>query len=152
MQKSLVIAGCVVLWELILMLLRKQRARQVFQQAEARAKATGKKLLVVGDPRASLKNRLFGTDYGCGDQCVDLNGCGVCPSKSVSKDLVTHLNTLSTSSLVVFESCTLEYVPDRAEAEAELLRVSGGDVFSVRVSPLSLFYWTRGLGLFRGSI
>jgi hypothetical protein len=45
-----------------------------FMSAMERATALGRRLVVIGDPDAGMHTRLARA-YGCGDVCVDLNGC-----------------------------------------------------------------------------
>jgi len=44
-----------------------------YKQAVVRAKATGKRLIVIGDPLKGLSSMIFGPAYGYGDICVDLS-------------------------------------------------------------------------------
>lgn len=106
--------------------------RAVYALAEARARATGKPLVVVGDPRApKTLNAAFGPGYGCGDLCVDIAGAPSCP-RALAAPVLEWARRARDNSAVVFESEVLMYVP-RAELAAtlrELRRASGGDLFS----------------------
>lgn len=113
---------------------RPKRRKVAFALAEARAKETGKKLLVIGDPHAD--NYAFGVDYGCGDVCMDINDCSKCPN-GVAYDINGGFSGTANNSLVVFISCTLEYVADAHAVYGELVRISGGDVFVVTLEPYS---------------
>jgi hypothetical protein len=106
--------------------------------AKTRSKETGKKLLVIGDPDNGFSNKYFGSDYGCGDLCVDLIGCN-CPNQIKSK-IETILPKLQTDSYVIYISCVLEYVDNNVidGIITELKRVGGKDVFIVTVDPYSL--------------
>ena len=106
--------------------------RAVYALAAARARATKKPLVVVGDPRApKTLNAAFGPGYGCGDLCVDIAGAPSCP-RALAAPVLEWARRAADDSVVVFESEVLMYVP-RAELAAtlrELRRVSGGDLFS----------------------
>ena len=107
--------------------------RRVYAMAQRRARETGKPLLVVGNPTGGWLNR-FVQGYGCGNACVDVNGCE-CPNGGVSvkADLLASLRGLRSNSVVAFESEVLQYVDDIREVVAELGRVTGGDVFAVHL-------------------
>lgn len=109
-----------------------------FAAAQARATAAGKRLVVVGAPGAGLHTRILPA-YGCGDVCVDLEGCPTCPV-SETVDLVTGHTTVPDGSAVVYVSCVLEYVSDPIAAMREILRMAGdpSNVFLVTVQPWTL--------------
>lgn len=112
----------------------RQRARQnTFAAAQARARALGRPLVVVGDPHAGAWTSIIPA-YGCGDVCVDLNGCPGCQC-SHTVDLAAVQVPQAADSAVVYCSCVLEYVPDPQRAWAELLRLAGApeNVFLVTV-------------------
>lgn len=123
-----ILAVIVVAFEVVQMIRRKRRARYLFTRAKARSQQTGKPLLVVGDPDASLKNRILGRDYECGNTCLDLRGCQKCPV-SVTSDAYEYLSDQDDDSAVVFVSCVIEYVPDPHQLEQEIQRVSNGDSY-----------------------
>ena len=139
---ALAVTLCVLLWitlstehvDTFLGALTKIRMqRRVYEMARLRARQTGKPLVVVGNPTGGWLNR-FVQGYGCGDACVDVNGCE-CPrgGASVKADLLVSLRRLQSNSVVVFESEVLPYVDDIHEVVAELGRVTGGDVFAVHL-------------------
>ncbi len=117
---------------------RFQRRKRVFEAATARSVKTGRKLVVVGDPNAGLHTRLVPA-YGCGDVCVDLQGCPVCP-ESVIADITKGVKGIEDDSSIVFCCCVLEYVADIEPAMAELKRIAGADenLFLVFVDARSL--------------
>ncbi len=119
---------------------RRMMRRALFRAAIERAKATNKPLLVVGDPDAGLVTRHIGRDYGCGVECTDLIGCGSC-ERSLEGDLVEVLENFNDNARVIFVSCVLEYVPSLEDAERELGRVSGGDLFVAHVGAWSPAAW-----------
>lgn len=119
---------------------RRRNRRQLFAEAQARARATGAPLLVVGDPDTGYVTKHYGRDYGCGTVCTDLTGCPSCPT-GLRGRLEDVLPRLSAQSYVVFVSCTLEYVQDLPHCVRELERVAvPGGLFVVPVeTPHSTF-------------
>lgn len=115
---------------------RRRRRREVFAAAQARARELGKPLVVVGAPAGGFVN-ILATDYGCGDLCVDLDGCVGCERAAAGR-AEDVLPFIPDGSAVVFVSCTLEYVDDVDLVWRELRRIAGTDVFVVGVEPWSL--------------
>jgi hypothetical protein len=76
--------------------------------AMERASALGRRLVVIGDPDAGLHTRLMRA-YGCGDVCVDLNGCPRCPVTVVADITKGPIADIADDSAVVFVSCVFEY-------------------------------------------
>jgi hypothetical protein len=81
--------------------------------------------------------------YGCGDVSVDLadSSCPIHKRADITKRLPFDDN-----SAVVFVACVLEYVDDYEAAMRELQRVSGGQLYIVRVEP-----WTLTAYLYPGA-
>lgn len=136
--RLLVLLGIIALvYEVVAMVVQKQRAQRYYEMAVQQANTLGRPLVVIGDPHASLKNRLFGVDYDHGDICIDLRGCDFAPQSTrvLAGDVVDQLSRIPSDSVVVFESCVLPYVPDKASALYEMHRVAGGtrNVFSVGI-------------------
>jgi hypothetical protein len=125
--------------------LRFSERSSLFAAAVARAKALGRPLVVIGDPDAGMHTRLARA-YGCGDVCVDLNGCPLCPV-AIAADITKPL-PFADNSVVVFVSCVFEYVDNVEAAYAELLRVAGSpdNLFVVAVQP-----WTITAHLYPGA-
>ena len=73
-----VVLGYVALVEGSAALIRFRERSAAFKSAVERATALGRRLIVIGDPDAGFHTRLMRA-YGCGDVCVDLNGCPQCP-------------------------------------------------------------------------
>ena len=117
---------------------RYRSRKDLYAAAVARAAATGRRLVVVGAPDAGLHTRLLPA-YGCGDVCVDLNGCPGCP-RSEAVDLTTGRTSVPDDSAVVYVSCVLEYVPDFPAALREVERMAGSreNLFNVVVQPWTL--------------
>jgi hypothetical protein len=132
--KSLLAA--VAAWEAFWWLRRRAMRGDFFAQARALATQLGKPLVVIGAPDGGVT-----AGYACGDVTIDLAATSSCPSY-LSADITKHI-PLEDNSCVIFVSCVLEYVSDEPAAMAELMRVSGGNLFIVRVEPwtlTSLFY------------
>jgi len=126
--------------EALLAIERSRRRREMFSQAVARSMQTGKPLLVIGDPDSGAWNAMMGRDYGCGDICIDLQGCLRC-TRSIRGRVEDVLPKIRSSSHVVFVSCVLEYVDDANLVLAHLQRISGGDLYIVTVQPESIAAW-----------
>lgn len=73
--------------------------------------------------------------YGCGDITIDL-APSKCPN-SIQADITQPLS-IADDSVVVVVMCVLEYVSDVNAALAEINRISGGNLFVVRVEPWTL--------------
>ena len=120
-------------------MIRFRERTVAFMSAMERAAALGRRLVVIGDPDAGMHTRLARA-YGCGDVCVDLNGCPKCPMTIVADITKGPVPELAADSSVVFVSCVLEYVPDLEAALAEIARIAGSadNVFIVNVQPWTL--------------
>lgn len=132
------LTGVVAAWELGWWWRRRNIRGDVFAQAKERAKAMGKPLVVVGAPDGGVTS-----GYGCGDITIDLEPSR-CP-RSIQADITKRI-PLEDDSAVVFVACVLEYVDDLEAAMRELRRVSGGNLFVVRVEP-----WTLTACLYPGA-
>lgn len=119
---------------------RRSRRRVAFAAAKERARLLNRPLVVVGAPGGGVVNRVVGRDYGCGDLCIDLQGCGDCP-RAVTGRAEDIFPLIPSNSSVVFISCTLEYVDDPVGLMGELKRIAGDHVFVVAVEPISLTAW-----------
>ena len=69
--------GLLAVSEVAAALLRQRDRRTTFSAAQARARELGRPLVVVGDPHAGAWTSMMPA-YGCGDTCVDINGCPGC--------------------------------------------------------------------------
>ena len=86
---------------------------KLYNKAVNKAKKENKKLLVLGNPY-TLSGKvitLFTKTYGCGDLCIDMNGCEKCKNV-ISDKLENVLHKLNSNEYVVFESGLLEVVDD----------------------------------------
>ena len=128
-------------------LVRFRERTAAFRLAVERASALGRPLVVIGDPDGGMHTRLMRA-YGCGDVCVDLNGCPKCQVTVVADITKGPTPGLADDSAVVFVSCVLEYVQDLDAALAEISRIAGSpaNVFLVTVQP-----WTLTARLYPGA-
>ncbi len=126
---------------------RWRARREVYDQAARRAAALHRPLVVVGDPDAGAHTRLTRA-YGCGDLCVDINGCPLCPVVQVADIAARPVPGVADDSAVVFMSCVLEYVDDAEAAVRELVRMAGSpeNLYMVSVQP-----WTLTAALYPGA-
>lgn len=132
------VLAAVAAWEGLWWLGRRDSRTRVYGQARARAEQLGRPLVVVGAPDGGVT-----AGYGCGDTTVDLAG-SACPN-SLAADIARPL-PFADDSVVVFVSCVLEYVDDYEGSLRELRRISGGELFVVRVEP-----WTLTAYLYPGA-
>jgi hypothetical protein len=142
-----VVLGYVGLVEGSAALIRFRERTAAFKLAIERASALGRRLIVIGDPDAGMHTRLLRA-YGCGDVCVDLNGCPACPVTVVADITKGPIPDVADDSAVVFVSCVLEYVSDVNAALREIARIAGSpqNVFVVTVQP-----WTLTARLYPGA-
>ncbi len=129
-----------IVYEIGVMVLRKVKRRSTFKKAQARAKETGKKLLVIGDPYNGIASKTTGIDYSCGDVCVDLTGCPMCP-ESVKGRLEDTIGTINLDDYIIYISCVLEYTDDLPKIMSYLNKVNPKDLFIVNVEWYSFMAW-----------
>jgi len=122
-----------------LALRRFETRRRIYEAAARRAVELGRPLVVVGDPDAGAHTRLVRA-YGCGDLCIDLQGCPQCRVMQAADLTQGPVQGVADDSAVVYVSCVLEYVADPATALQELYRMAGSpeNLFLVFVDPKSL--------------
>ena len=126
-----------IVYEVIICFSRKVKRRVMYKRAKERAKKTGKKLLVIGDPYNGIASKTTGCDYGCGDVCLDLTGCPNCPV-SIKGRLEDTIATINLGEHIVFISCVLEYVDDLDYIMSYLDKMDQNDLFVVNVEWYSL--------------
>lgn len=126
---------------------RWQARRETYDAAARRAAAIHRPLIVVGDPDAGAHTRLYRA-YGCGDLCVDINGCPLCQVVQMADISAGPIPGIAADSAVVFVSCVLEYVDDATAAVHELRRIAGSpeNLFTVSVQS-----WTLTAALYPGA-
>jgi len=126
------VAKFAAVWELGWWQRRESSRTKVMLDAALRAKTLGRPLLVIGAPDHGMTG-----GYPCGDITADDQASSTCPN-FIPINLSAQQLPLADNSVVVFVSCTLEYVPDFVSAMRELWRVSGGEFYVVRVQPWTL--------------
>lgn len=121
--------------------------RRIFDAAARRASEVGRPLVVVGDPDGGMHTRIKRA-YGCGDMCIDKNGCPLCTMTKAADLTKGPIDGIADDSSVVFVSCVLEYVSDPEAALRELRRMAGSpeNLFFVFVEP-----WTLTAALYPGA-
>lgn len=131
--------GGAILAEGGMALRRFEARRRAFEAAARHASALGRPLVVVGDPDAGAHTRLVRA-YGCGDLCIDLQGCPMCRVMQAADLTAGPVPGVADDSAVVFVSCVLEYVSNVEVAIQELQRMAGSpeNLFIVFVDPWSL--------------
>lgn len=112
--------------------LRSYKKIYGYAVASDRARATGKPLVVLGDPFAGNYNWFGKPDYPCGDMMIDLEAKEHC-CNGIADDVVNLLPQMPDDSCVIYTSGTLEYIENLDEVLPEIYRVSGGDLY---VTPL----------------
>ena len=134
--------------ELICAYMRYTQGKVLYNTAKDAAVREQIPLIVIGNPTASWKNYIMGPSYGCGDLCIDIAGCKCSNLEKRTKSLeaLSTLNSLSTNSVVVFESGTKHLVPG---LEEEMNRVGGNNVYTVNLNDTSLILF---LSHYTGSI
>lgn len=130
MNRAILLMASIAGWEVLWWARRRSLRTSTYQTAQRRALELVRPLLVVGAPDQGTTS-----GYGCGDLTVDLAG-STCP-RSITADITKQI-PLDDSSVVVFVSCVLEYVDRLDPAIRELWRVSGGEMYIVRVEPWTL--------------
>lgn len=124
---------------------RRNTRGDYYQLASARAKLTGRPLIVIGDPDAHVTRG----EVGYGELCVDLTGCPLAPN-GVKADITQPGSIrrrdgtpIADDSAVVVIFCVLEYVGNIQAAWTEVMRVAGNfsNVFVVYVDQMTLSAW-----------
>ena len=121
-----------IIYENIISMIRKLKRRNQFKRASKRAHDTNKQLLVIGDPYNGIASITTGSDYTCGDVCVDITGCPKCDN-GVKARLEDYLPTINLDEYVIYISCVLEYVDDLPLILSYLNKVPSNDLYVVNV-------------------
>lgn len=134
-----IIVGIVLVTLLYDIVIRRNWRRFTrYKTAKESAKRKNKKLLVIGATDTGGISGQISSQlslYGCGDVCIDMEGCSAC-EKSMEGKIEDILPTLKTDSFVIYISVVLEYVDDLEFVIKELERVSGGDLYVVFIDNL----------------
>lgn len=106
------------------------KAIDLYEQAKQRAKQENKKILVLGSPYSASGKIIttFTKTYGCGDICIDMNGCGSCENQITDK-AENVLHKFGSNEYVIFESGLLEVVDDKEldYIVNEMYRIAGSE-------------------------
>jgi hypothetical protein len=128
----LIAFGSFVLW-FDLLIRRNWRRYKEYKKATMTSRQKNKPLMVIGSTDSGGISGQISSYlhlYGCGDVCIDMNGCKKCTTGITSR-IEDILPTLKDNSYVIYVSVVLEYVDDLPTVIKELERVSGGDLFVV---------------------
>lgn len=131
-----------ILFEIIQLVRRNYNRTLAYEKAFNMSKKTNKQLLVIGSPETGGYNSIFGNNYGCGNVCIDIVGCGKCKNQE-QVDALDYLKKQPTNYYVIYESCVLEAIDDETKNKKiidEIKRVSGGDYVNVRVGTSIINY------------
>lgn len=142
-----VVLGGIAVTEGAFALQRWQARRETYDVAARRASKLHRPLVVVGDPDSGAHTRLYRA-YGCGDLCVDINGCPLCKVVQVADITAGPIPGIADDSAVVFVSCVFEYIAELDAALREVSRIAGSpeNLFVVTVQP-----WTLTARLYPGA-
>ena len=127
----------IIIYELVITFIRKNRRRQLFNLAKQQADISGLPLLVVGDPYNGLASIVTGSDYNCGDLCIDITGCPKCENK-IMISLEDFVEKYNLDDYVIFISCVLEYVDDIDLIVGKLNQMNKENLFIVNVEYYSI--------------
>jgi hypothetical protein len=119
---------------------QRQKTRDVFNLALQQKTATGRPLIVVGDPDGYALSRVLGRDYDCADVCIDPRGCAKCGNEKVTY-LIAGLAQVPGNSAVVFVAPgVLEREQEPEAALAAIQHAAGaGSVFIAPAPVWSIF-------------
>lgn len=127
-----------ILNELVCAKIRLEAGSKLYILAHKKADKLNRKLIVIGNPTASWKNKLWGPSYGCGDLCIDLAGCECDDNQSERTqqlEVMQKLSNFPSDSIVIFESGTKHIV---SGLDKEMKRVAGNHVYSVNLNDTSI--------------
>ncbi len=130
-----------------MVVLRNIRRLNTFRKAEQMAAKLKKPLVVIGNPASGgWFARWNPFKYGCGDLCVDIQGCDDMCDQYVTADVVDILPKLKSNSCVIFISVVLEYIDNIEFVISELYRIAGKNLFVVFIKnqPYGASYTDKG--------
>ena len=145
-------------------ILRNLKKKALYRNAVEYTYEHAKKLVVVGSPNLELVDgglisfvaeNTFGPSYGCGDVCVDIQGCPKC-DVSYTGDILDFLRQQEPKSCVLFSTGVFEFTNNYEEIRKEVERTCVRN-FTDYYSPWNVTWYTYGCstisgrcGLFRG--
>jgi len=101
---------------------------KLYEEAWTKAKRENKQLMVLGSPYTTSGKMitLFTRTYGCGDICIDMNGCGSCEN-TINDKIENVLHIFNPYGYVIFESGLLEVIDEKnlKYVVSELYRIAG---------------------------
>ena len=126
----IIILLCIIIFNFVIYAIfnANNAAVKLYEEAEKKAKQQNKKLMVLGNPdtAAGKMIKIFTKTYGCGDICIDMNGCGDCENVITDK-IENILHKFGSNEYIIFESGLLEVV-DEDQIDyitKELYRIAG---------------------------
>lgn len=148
-------------------LLRNIKKKTLYRNAVRYASENDLKLVVVGSPSLDLQTgglisyateKTLGPSYGCGDVCVDIQGCPKC-EVSYTGDVLDFLRKQGDSRCVLFSTGVFEFTDNYEEIAREIKRTCVRN-YTDYYSPWNVTWYTYGCssgssgegscGLFRG--
>ena len=145
------------------LIVRNVKKRVLYSRAVRFATQKKKELVVLGSPHLDLQTggvvsyvaeKTVGAVYGCGDTCVDIQGCSTC-FNTFKGDILDYLKTRSPKSCVLFSTGVLEFTEKYDEIKLEIDRTCVAN-FTDYYSPWNVTWWCYGCssdnncGLFKG--
>ena len=133
------------------LILRNIKKRVLYRKAFEYAKTNNKVLVVLGSPSLDLSTggvvsyvtvKIIGSVYGCGDICVDLEGCGTCEN-SYTGDILEFLSKQDDDSCVLFSTGVLEFTKNYEEIEKQIQRTCVEN-FTEYYSPWNITWYSYG--------
>ncbi len=130
---------------------RNIKKKVLFSRAKLCALKMKKELIVVGSPHLDLRTggvisflteKTIGPVYGCGDTCVDIQGCTGCDN-SYTGDVLDYLKTREPKSCVFFSSGVLEFTNCFQQIKKEIERTCVAN-FTDYYSPWNLSWYVYG--------
>lgn len=112
------------------LIVRNVKKKVLYSRAVRCASRSEKELVVLGSPHLDLQTggvisyiteKTVGAVYGCGDMCVDIQGCSKC-TKSYTGDILEYLKTRGPKSCVLFSTGVLEFTDNYDAISQEIER------------------------------
>lgn len=145
------------------LIVRNVKKRVLYSRAVRCASQEKKELVVLGSPHLDIQTggvvsyateKTVGVGYGCGNTCVDIQGCSTCPN-SYRGDILDYLKTRSAKSCVLFSTGVLEFTEKYDEIKLEIDRTCIAN-YTDYYSPWNISWYVYGCssnnscGLFMG--
>ncbi len=133
------------------LILRNVKKMVLYKKAVRYSEHNNKILVVLGSPSSDFSTggvvsyitiKTFGTMYGCGDICVDLQGCGTC-ERSYTGDILEFLSKQKDNSCVLFSTGVFEFTDKYEEIEKQIHRTCVKN-FTDYYSPWNITWYSYG--------